>query len=290
MSVFISYAREDRVFAARISKEFDDAGVSHWIDTKSISPGEDWKRSIKLGLKEADLVMILISSNSISKRGFVQREIKEALDLLKEMPEGETYIIPVRIDDCEPSDLALRDLNYYDLFPNLERGLFNLVEHIKSITRQEKDAQNPERQVGALGEQTVLMPYKSFGDVVRVFLAQFHKDFLGNSSVAYYITLKTASAGVELPLSIRKKFPETVSIVLQNQYLNLRTTPEEIKVDLWFYGEKHSVVIPYESIISIASPQLELTISRDPSGGIGHFHQVEGYKRRISELEAMLGS
>lgn len=285
MTVFISYAREDRVFASQISAKLDDAGIEHWIDTKSIAAGQDWKREISIGLRSARYIVLLISGNSVSKRGYVQREIKEALEYLKEVPTGDVFIIPVRLEPCEPHDLELRNLNWFDLFPDANRGIFNLVGYLQTLSPPTDLENEVEEKSKPLRPRTVLAPYKTFSEVVRVFFAQFPKTFLGNSPYSFYLTIRTQDEGVQLPALIAEKFPETVCFVIQNQYENLRLTESEIQVDLWFYGEKSTVVVPIKSLLNISSPELGFTINHDASTGGPLHHILEGYQRRISELE-----
>lgn len=288
MTIFISYAREDRVFASQLSAKLEDAGIDHWIDTRSIKPGQDWKREISLGLRSASHIVLLISGNSVSKRGYVQREIKEALDFLKEVPTGETYVIPVRLEPCEPHDLELRDLNWFDLFPDMNRGIFNLVGYLKTLSIPVGEGDVEKRTNEGPGTRRVLAPYKHFSEVVRVFFAQFPRTFLGNSPYSFYLTLRSSDEGVQLPDPIAAKFPETVSLVIQNQYEDLRVTESELRVNLWFYGEKDTVVIPIKSLLHIASPELGFTINHDDSIGGPLHHILEGHQRRIRELEAEL--
>jgi TIR domain len=54
----------------------------------------------KEGGEEAEFFIVLLSQTSVSKKGYIQRELKLAMELLEEIPEGEIYLIPVKIDDC----------------------------------------------------------------------------------------------------------------------------------------------------------------------------------------------
>jgi hypothetical protein len=71
--------------------------------------------------------LALLSSGSVGKKGFVQREIREALDVLAEYPDDEIYMIPVRLDDCRPSHDKLHELNWVDLFPDQEEGIRKIL-------------------------------------------------------------------------------------------------------------------------------------------------------------------
>jgi hypothetical protein len=65
----------------------------------------------------------LLSSNSVAKRGWVQRELKNALYKQEEFRESDVYLVPVRLDDCSISDLRLERIQYVDLFPEILRLL-----------------------------------------------------------------------------------------------------------------------------------------------------------------------
>ena len=47
--------------------------------------------------------------------------------LLDEMPEGEIFILPVKIDDCTPLDEKLSDINWVELFPSYDDGMNKLM-------------------------------------------------------------------------------------------------------------------------------------------------------------------
>src|SRR5262249_52000416 len=47
------------------------------------------------------VVLVYLSSKSTVKPGFVQREIRFALDVANQQPEGSIYLIPVRLEPCD---------------------------------------------------------------------------------------------------------------------------------------------------------------------------------------------
>jgi hypothetical protein len=126
--IFLSYAREDAEIAAKLYKDLSRAGHEVWFDKVSLQPGQRWKPEIKKNIRHSKYFVALLSSNSVSKTGYVQKELHEALEILDEHPESEIYIIPVRVEDCEPSHLKLNDINWVDLFPSYEEGLERLIQ------------------------------------------------------------------------------------------------------------------------------------------------------------------
>lgn len=121
-TVFLSYAREDMQSAVRLYECLTSAGINVWFDKESLAPGVKWKPAISDAIRKCRYFIALLSSHSVSKRGFVQSEIKQALDVLEQYPENEIYVIPVRLDECNVTYEKLNDLNWVDLSPDWENG------------------------------------------------------------------------------------------------------------------------------------------------------------------------
>lgn len=113
--IFISYAREDEARVKQLYQHLADAGFQPWLDREHIVPGMKWEPVIKKALKQSDFVLVCLSGASINKRGFLQREIKQALEQADEKLEHDVYLIPARLDDCEMPD-ALSEIQWVDLF------------------------------------------------------------------------------------------------------------------------------------------------------------------------------
>lgn len=129
--IFISYAKEDAKVANRLYKDLKQAGLDPWLDVKSLLPGNKWENTIKQTIRSSNYFIALLSSNSVTKRGFVQKEIKEALNFLDEFPEQEIFIIPVRLNECIPSHERLRALHWVDMFPTWEEGINKILSVIR---------------------------------------------------------------------------------------------------------------------------------------------------------------
>lgn len=99
--VFISYARSDKKKALELYNFLMNEGVSIWIDDKNLLPGQEWKLEIEKAILESKIFIACISNNSVNKRGFVQSELKKALEVADTIPQGDIFIIPVRLDGCE---------------------------------------------------------------------------------------------------------------------------------------------------------------------------------------------
>jgi len=127
MKVLISYAREDIEIARKLRDDLEKAGIKTWLDKEDLLPGQKWRDVISREIRESSYFIALLSSGSLSKHGFVQSELRKALDALKEFPSDQIFVIPVRIDDCKPQDEQLQNLHWADLFPSYEEGLKKIL-------------------------------------------------------------------------------------------------------------------------------------------------------------------
>lgn len=142
VKVFISYAREDEETAIRLYHDFKGAGLDPWLDKESLLPGQKWKAAISQAIKDSSFFLALLSSKSLTKRGYIQREWRMGFEVLDTIPRTEIFLIPVRLDDCKPEDEALKDPHWADLFPSYEVGL----ERILHVLLKDSAGKAPELQ------------------------------------------------------------------------------------------------------------------------------------------------
>ena len=129
-TVFISYAREDRRAAEQVVDFLLSEGVKVWVDYLNIRPGEKWAEAIAYAIPRARYFLVLLSNHSLSKKGFVQKEVKTAWEVAEEDPDNEIFVIPARLEDCKIQYTKFSKLNCVDLFPNPETGLKTLVDSL----------------------------------------------------------------------------------------------------------------------------------------------------------------
>lgn len=115
LKVFISYASADREQAQKLHAHLLSLGADPWLDTENLLPGQDWKVEISKALDETDLILLCLSKKSVSKEGYVQKEMRLALDRALEIPPGEIFLVPARLDDVN-LPYSLRDFQWVDLF------------------------------------------------------------------------------------------------------------------------------------------------------------------------------
>jgi hypothetical protein len=127
LKVFISYARQDSEAANRLYNDLKLFGLDPWLDTESLLGGENWRASIKEAIMNSRYFIPLLSSNSVEKIGYLQRELKEALEVLLEFPQSKRFIIPVRLEETKIRDEKLRELHTIDLFPEWKAGVRKML-------------------------------------------------------------------------------------------------------------------------------------------------------------------
>jgi hypothetical protein len=140
--IFLSYAKEDKDKVRSVYRRLRVERLNPWLDVADLLPGQDWDNVIVKVIRSARFVLVFLSNNSVSKRGYVQKEIKEALDAADMIPEGEIFIIPVRLEDC-PVPERLSRWQWIDLFR--PRGLKLIVTTLKGNLSVERLGTSPSR-------------------------------------------------------------------------------------------------------------------------------------------------
>jgi hypothetical protein len=113
--VFLSYAREDADAAARLNSRLRKDGFHVWMDQHDLLPGEEWQRAISSAIRQSKVFVALLSENAITKTGYIQKEIREALELAELKPDRAVFVIPARLEQCAVPE-SLRKWQWLDLF------------------------------------------------------------------------------------------------------------------------------------------------------------------------------
>jgi hypothetical protein len=142
LKVFLCYSSDDETKVTELYYQLsNENNISAWMDKKKLLPGQDWDFQIQKEIRESDVVIVCLSPSSVSKEGYVQKEIVKALDIAEEKPEDTIFLIPVKIEKCE-IPRRLSHLQCVDLFEDggydrLMRSLrhrSDLLEKNKSIS------------------------------------------------------------------------------------------------------------------------------------------------------------
>lgn len=115
LRVFLCHASGDKPRVRNLHRRLLNDGYQPWLDEIDLLPGQDWQIEIPNAVRESHVVLVCLSQKSVTKEGYVQKEIKFALDVADEKPEGVIFIIPTRFEKCD-SPRRLAHLHRVDLF------------------------------------------------------------------------------------------------------------------------------------------------------------------------------
>jgi len=73
----------------------------------------------------------------------------------------------------------------------------------------------------------------------------------------FYITFKTGAPGVSIPAHLRERFPDEMTIVLQNKFWDLAVDEEGFTVGLSFNQIPAKLDIPFSAITAFVDPAVD---------------------------------
>jgi hypothetical protein len=124
IKVFLCHSSDDKAKVRQLYHRLRNDGFDAWLDEEKLLPGQEWAQEIPKAVRQSDVVLVCLSQASISKIGYVQKEIRFALDVAEEQPEGFIFIIPVKLEECSIPE-RLRKWHWVELFN--ENGYRRLI-------------------------------------------------------------------------------------------------------------------------------------------------------------------
>jgi hypothetical protein len=97
---------------------------------------------------------------------------------------------------------------------------------------------------------------KALRSVVKDALKRTEKQGLLGSH-HFYLTFKTHDPGVEIPDFLRERYPEEMTIVLQNQFWGLKVGEDQFEVGLTFQKVPATLVIPFAALTAFVDPSVQ---------------------------------
>ncbi|MBD2840923.1 SspB family protein [Erythrobacter rubeus] len=73
----------------------------------------------------------------------------------------------------------------------------------------------------------------------------------------FYITFKTGAAGVSIPPHLRERFPDEMTIVLQNKFWDLDVRDDGFSVGLSFNQIPAKLQVPFAAITAFVDPAVD---------------------------------
>ena len=136
LSVFLCHASQDKPLVRELRDRLNAEGwIDPWLDEDRLSLGQYWTDVIEDALYSADAIVIFLSTNSVQKEGFVQRELKRAWEISLDKPNSVIFLIPIRLDDCE-IPRQLRSRQWGDYFGDKKENTYQTL--IRSLRERYK--------------------------------------------------------------------------------------------------------------------------------------------------------
>lgn len=138
--IFLCHASEDKAQVHEVYQQLKALGFAPWLDEVDILPGQDWNYEIERALETSDFVIVFLSTRSVEKVGYVQREFRRALYHSAEMPKGFIHTIPVKLDDC----VVPRQFSRHQWASLYENGVFDRIVRALHYGLQQRGQPLPE--------------------------------------------------------------------------------------------------------------------------------------------------
>lgn len=145
LRVFLCHAKADKPAVRVLYKQLIENGVDAWLDEEKLTPGQNWRIEIAKAVRKTDAVIICLSQESVTKEGYVQTEIKFALDIAKEKPINTIYIIPAKLENCDVP-LEMDEFHWVNLFfngTNFENQEYDKLIRALQIRAEKVRAKSP---------------------------------------------------------------------------------------------------------------------------------------------------
>ena len=107
MRVFIAHSSDDKPIARFLYHVLRLDGFDPWLDEEKLVGGQDWEHVIAEEIEASDIFLALLSDHAVGKKGYVNKELRIAIDAALKLPSNEIYIVPIRYGDLEiPRNLS----------------------------------------------------------------------------------------------------------------------------------------------------------------------------------------
>ena len=151
LRVFLCHASQDkRIVRQLYGALLNEGWIDPWLDEEKLLPGQEWGIEIERAVEASDAVIVCLSRNSVTKEGYVQRELRFALDVALEKPESSIFIIPIRLDACE-IPRRIKRWQYVDYYPEGEKArgyqkiLKSLMRRAETLNAAVEEADSSQR-------------------------------------------------------------------------------------------------------------------------------------------------
>ena len=118
-----------------------------------------------------------------------------------------------------------------------------------------------------MNKKDIFLDYKSLIkssliDVIKHALKKTSEYGISNGH-HFYITFDTTNTENQIPEYLKKDYPKTMMIVIENEFWNLKVEKEFFSVDLKFKGKIDHLKINFSSLKTFVDPSVSFTLNLD---------------------------
>ncbi len=139
--VFISYSKSDEHYRNELEKHLSvlkrNGHIATWHDRKLL-PGEKWDGKIKQELKEADIIIFLVSADFLATDYIWDVELGTALERDND-PNDKVSVVPIILKKCDWMDSPLGKFNSpvkgkdISTAPDKDEAIYEIVKELKEL-------------------------------------------------------------------------------------------------------------------------------------------------------------
>jgi hypothetical protein len=143
IKLFFSYSHEDEALRDKLAKHLKllerQKVIDSWHDRK-IEAGAEWNQSIEDNLKAADIILLLISVNSLSSDYCYDIEITHAM---QRHEEKSAVVIPISLQPCDTTDAEFMKIQGFPknfkpvtTWENQEEAFADIAKGIRAVAKR----------------------------------------------------------------------------------------------------------------------------------------------------------
>jgi hypothetical protein len=83
----------------------------------------------------------------------------------------------------------------------------------------------------------------------------------------FYVTFRTDLPGVDIPGSLRRRYPKEMTIVLQHQYWGLDIAEDKFEVTLSFDSKHERLIVPFTAVTAFVDPSVQFGLQFPGASG-----------------------
>jgi len=128
LRIFLCHSSGDKPEVRNLYQRLSSDGFDPWLDEENLLAGQDWELEIEEAVQTSDIVIVCLSHKAITKAGYVQKEINDALKVAEKEPEGTIFLIPLKLEECNVPK-RLQRWHWINLFE--EKGYGRLISSLR---------------------------------------------------------------------------------------------------------------------------------------------------------------